>query len=66
MPLQDTDPTPSFGGFGVKGCLDELAWLKGHSGGNYQRFSQGQKQRLAALINHIRALSELLNKEVAL
>ena len=50
----------------VKGCLDELAWLKGHSGGNYQRFSQGQKQRLAALINHIRALSELLNREVAL
>ncbi len=50
----------------VKGCLDELDWLKGHAGGNYQRFSQVQKQRLAALINHIRALSELLNREVAL
>ena len=50
----------------VEGCLDELAWLKGHAGGNYQRFSQGQKQRLATLINHIRALSELPNKEVAL
>ena len=50
----------------VKGCLDELTWLRGHAGGDYQRFSHGQKQRLAALINHIRALSELLNKEVAL
>ena len=50
----------------IRGCLDELAWLKGHAGGNYQRFSQGQKQRLAALIDHIRALSQLLNKEVAL
>ena len=50
----------------VKGCLDELTWLRGHAGGDYQRFSHGQKQRLAALINHIRALSELLNREVAL
>ena len=50
----------------VKGCLDELAWLKGHSGSNYQRLSQGQKERLTALINHVRALSELLNREVAL
>ena len=50
----------------VNGCLEELTWLRGHAGGDYQRFSHGQKQRLAALINHIRALSELLNKEVAL
>ena len=50
----------------VRGCLDELAWLNGHAGGNYQRFSEGQKRRLAALIDHIRPLSKLLNEEVAL
>ena len=50
----------------TRGCLDELTWLRGHAGGDYQRFSQGQKQRLAALINHIRGLRELLNREVAL
>ena len=50
----------------TRGCLDELTWLRGHAGGDYQRFSQGQKQRLATLINHIRALSELLNREIAL
>ena len=50
----------------VEGCLAELGWLTGHAGSDYQRFSEAQKQRLAALINHIRSLSELLNKEVAL
>ena len=50
----------------ITGCLDELAWLRGHAGSNYQRFSQAQKERLAALIDHVRALSELLNKEVGL
>ena len=50
----------------VEGCLTELGWLKGYAGGDYQCFSEGQKQRLAALINHIRSLSELLTKEVAL
>ena len=49
----------------IKGCLDELAWLNGHAGGNYQRFSQGQKQRLTSLLDHIRPLSKLLNEEVA-
>ncbi len=47
----------------IKGCLDELAWLKGHAGNNYQRFSRGQEQRLSALIDHVRALTALLNKE---
>ena len=50
----------------VEGCLTELGRLKGYAGGDYQCFSEGQKQRLAALINHIRSLSELLTKEVAL
>ena len=50
----------------LEGCLTELGWLTGHAGSDYQRFSEEQKQRLAALINHIRSLSELLNKEVAL
>ena len=50
----------------ITGCLDEIAWLRGHAGSNYQRFSQAQKERLAALIDHIRPLSKLLNKEVGL
>ena len=50
----------------VEGCMTELGWLSGHAGSDYQRFSEAQKQRLAALINHIRSLSELLNKEVSL
>ena len=50
----------------VGGCLTELGWLDGHAGSDYQRFNEAQKQRLATLINHIRSLSELLKKEVAL
>ena len=37
-----------------------------HDPNNYQRFTQEQKERLAALINHVRSLSKLINAEVAL
>lgn len=50
----------------VEGCLTELGWLTDHAVSDYSHFSEAQKQRLAALINHIRSLSELLNKEVVL
>lgn len=50
----------------VEGCLAELNWLQNNAGRDYVHFGEAQKHRLAALINHIRSLSELLNKEVAL
>ena len=48
----------------AEGCLDELRRLKSHAPNDYQRFSQEQKLRLAALVNHARSLGALLNKEV--
>ncbi|MDE2740616.1 MAG: hypothetical protein OXI58_03455 [Gemmatimonadota bacterium] len=49
-----------------KGCLAELDWLTNHAPKNYRQFNLEQKERLAALINHIRSLSQLLKAEVAL
>ena len=48
----------------TEGCLDGLRRLKSHAPNDYHRFSQEQKLRLAALINHVRSLAALLNKEV--
>ena len=48
------------------GCLSELTWLINHAPENYRQFNLGQKERLTALINHIRSLSQLLKAEVAL
>ena len=48
------------------GCLDELDWLINWGPKNYRQFNLGQKERLMALINHIRSLSQLLKAEVAL
>ena len=50
----------------TEGCLDGLRRLKSHAPNDYHRFSQEQKLRLAALINHVRSLGALLNKEVVL
>ncbi len=50
----------------VEGCLSTLDWLKMRAPYDYQQFDRVQKERLAALINHVRSLSELLNAEVAL
>ena len=50
----------------AEGTLTVLGWLRGNAPNDYQRFDSGQKERLAALVNHVRSLSELLRKEVAL
>ena len=49
-----------------EGCLAGLNWLTNHAPKNYRQFNLGQKERLAALINHIRSLGQLLKAEVAL
>ncbi|MXW78443.1 MAG: hypothetical protein F4Z57_05550 [Gemmatimonadetes bacterium] len=49
-----------------EGCLAGLDWLTNHAPKNYRQFNLGQKERLTALINHIRSLSQLLKAEVAL
>ena len=49
-----------------EGCLAGLDWLTSHAPKNYRQFNLAQKERLAALINHIRSLSQLLKAEVAL
>ncbi|MCY4511881.1 MAG: hypothetical protein OXG35_33695, partial [Acidobacteria bacterium] len=48
------------------GTLAVLGWLRDNAPNDYERFNLGQKQRLAALVNHVRSLGELLRKEVAL
>ena len=48
------------------GSLAELNWLRDHGPTDYRRFDREQKERLAALVNHVRALGELLRAEVAL
>ena len=47
----------------VEGCEGDLRWLK-TAPNDYRRFSKEQKQRLGVLINLVRALGALLNKEV--
>ena len=49
-----------------EGCLVGLNWLTCNAPKNYREFNTGQKERLAALINHIQSLSQLLKIEVAL
>ena len=48
------------------GCQTALAWLTHVAPDDYRDFNQEQKERLAALINHIHSLSELLRAEVVL
>ena len=50
----------------IDGTLDVLAWLGDNAPNDYQQFDTGQKERLAALVKHVRSLGELLRKEVAL
>ena len=49
-----------------EGCLAGLDWLTNHAPKDYRQFNQEHKERLAALINHIRSLGELLKAKVAL
>ena len=48
------------------GCVADLAWLTKHAPMDYREFQNDQKERLAALINHIRSLGKLLSAQVAL
>ncbi|MCY4528822.1 MAG: hypothetical protein OXD46_07345 [Chloroflexi bacterium] len=48
------------------GCRTELAWQEFSAPADYSEFDVEQKERLAAPINHIRSLSELLRTEVVL
>ncbi len=50
----------------TEGTLASLGWLCDYAPHDYRQFDPGQKERLAALINHIRSLGELIRKEVAL
>ena len=50
----------------TEGTLASLGWLCDYAPRDYRQFNPGQKEHLAALINHIRSLSELIRKEVAL
>lgn len=49
-----------------EGCLAGLDWLTNHAPKDYRQFNQEHKERLVALINHIRSLGELLKAKVAL
>ena len=48
-----------------RACLRILG-LGGRGPNDYRRFTPPQKERLAALINHVRSLSELLRQEIVL
>ena len=47
------------------GCLADMDWLLDNAPGDYRRFADPHKERLAALVNHIRSLSMLLKSRVA-
>lgn len=49
-----------------EGCMASLDWLVKQAPEDYLEFDMSHKERLAALINHIRSLSTLLKKEVVL
>lgn len=49
-----------------EGTLASLNWLCSRAPHDYRQFDPEHKERLGALINHIRALSELIRKEVVL
>ena len=50
----------------TEGALASLGWLCDCAPHDYRQFEPGQKERLAALVNHIRSLGELIRKEVVL
>ena len=49
-----------------EGCMEQLALLGSEAPGDYREFTEEQKERLAALINHIRSLSQMIRTEVSL
>ncbi|MDE0238991.1 MAG: hypothetical protein OXQ84_02170 [bacterium] len=48
------------------GCVADLEWLTNYAPTDFREFRDDQKERLAALINHIRSLGKLLSAQVAL
>ena len=46
------------------GCLGDLDWLENEAPGDYGQFGNAGKERLAALVNHIRSLGKLLVSKV--
>ncbi len=46
------------------GCLADLDWLEKEAPRDYGQFGKAEKERLAALINHIRSLGKLLVAKV--
>ena len=50
----------------TEGTLASLGWLCDKAPKDYRHFDPGHKERLGALINHIRSLSELIRREVVL
>ena len=49
----------------ANGCLADLEWLSECAPADYRAFDDRQKERLAALVNHIRSLGELLGAQIA-
>ena len=49
-----------------EGCLGDHAVLQRNAPSDYKEFDKAQKERLGAVINHIRSLGKLLQAEVAL
>ena len=47
------------------GCLADLDWLGENAPGDYREFAGPHKERLAALVNHIRSLGMLLKTQVS-
>ena len=46
------------------GCLADVGWLAAHAPNDYRKFDVPQKERLGALINHIRSVGKLLGEKV--
>lgn len=46
------------------GCLRDLGWLQKEAPRDYEQFGKAEKERLAALVNHIRSLGRLLGSKV--
>lgn len=46
------------------GCLADTRWLIEHAPADYQQFDVPQKERLAALVNHIRSLGKLIVERI--
>lgn len=50
----------------AEGTLATVRWLRERAPNDYWQFDPGHKRRFGALVNHVRALGELIRKEVAL